>query len=232
MLLAMGVVLIVFAASYCSGWPIDLSISDTSILSLRVVVSTVFLIEGLLLIIAAIQWLRPFEIGADEQGVRWRQVTLGFGRRTVRVLWQDVREFVTFRASKDGKAGADIDEVFLLDATKYVIAWKITPKTPPDERVAQERFVRIANEHVLLRDITAALKNLLESPATRSYEYAVAVLSAAAPAHPDVRKALILPERASSRFLSGYLIVAAILLALLVAAGLLLQFGVIPAGTF
>ena len=180
----------------------------------------------------AAQWLRPFEVRADEQGIRWRQPTFGFGRRAVHVPWQDVRAFVTFRASKDGKSGGDQDEIFLLDATKYVVAWRITPKASPDERKAHEGFVRNVSGHVQLRDITASLKNLLQSPETRSYEYAVAVLSAATPAHPDVRKALILPEQTPSHFLRGYLIVAAILLALLVAAGLLLQSGLIPAGSF
>jgi hypothetical protein len=46
-----------------------------------------------------------------------------------------------------------------------------------------------------------------------------------------VRKVLTTPVR-ESHVLRGYLIVAAILLALLVAAGLLLQLGLIPAGTF
>jgi hypothetical protein len=230
MLLVMGVVLILFAASILGGWPVDLSFSDTSILNLRVVVFTVFLIESVWLIMVAVQLLRPFEITTEEQGVRWRQSILG--RRVVRVPWQDVRAFVTFRASKDGKTNADVDEIFLLDAAKYAIAWRITPKASPDERKANEGIVRNVNEHVQLRDITASLKNLLQSPETRSYEYAVAVLSAATPAHPNVRKALILPEQTPSRFLRGYLIVAAILLALLVLMGLLLQTGVIPAGSF
>src|SRR2546423_754871 len=94
----------------------------------------------------------------------------------------------------------------------------MTPKTPPDVRATHERLVRMVSERVQLRDITASLKNLLESPETRSYEYAIAVLSAAAPVHPDVRKALLLPERTPSRFLRGYPLVAAIMLALLVAA--------------
>jgi hypothetical protein len=89
----------------------------------------------------------------------------------------------------------------------------------------------MANEHVPLRDITASLKDLLESPETRSYEYAVTALSGPAPIPPAVRKVLTTPVR-ESRFLRGYLIVAAILLALLVAAGLLLQSGLIPAGSF
>ena len=230
--LVIGVVLILFAASIFGGWPVDLSFSDTSILNLRVVASTVFLIEGVWIVIVGSQWLRPFEVRADEQGVRWRQPTFGFGRRAVHAPWQDVRAFVTFRASKDGKSGGDQDEIFLLDATKYEVAWRITPKASPDERKAHEGFVRNVSGHVQLRDITASLKNLLQSPETRSYEYAVAVLSAATPAHPDVRKALILPEQTPSHFLRGYLIVAAILLALLVAAGLLLQSGIIPAGSF
>jgi hypothetical protein len=230
MLLVMGIVLIAFAASFFLGWPVDLSFSDASMLKLRIVASTVFLIEGIWLVIVAVQLLRPFEITTEGQGVRWRQST--FRRRPVRVQWPDVRAFVTFRASKDGKTDADVDEIFLLDATKYAVAWRITSKASPDQRKANEGIVRNVNEHIQLRDITASLKNLLESPETRSYEYAMTVLSAATPVHPDVWKALILPERTSSRFLSGYLIVAAVLLALLVAAGLLLQSGLIPIGTF
>ena len=175
MLLVMGVVLTLFAASILGGWPVDLSFSDTSILNLRVIASTVFLIEGVWLIIVAVQLLRPFEITTEEQGVRWRQST--FRRRTVRVPWQDVRAFVTFRASKDGKTGSDQDEIFLLDATKYVVAWRITPKSSQDERKANEGIVRNVSEHIQLRDITASLKELLESPETRSYEYSVAMLS-------------------------------------------------------
>jgi hypothetical protein len=229
-LLALGVVLIVFTASFFSGWPVDLSISDTSLLSLRIIASAVFLIEGVWLILVAVQLLRPLEITTDEQGVRWRQSILG--RRMARVPWQDARAFVTFRASKDGRPDADVDEIFLLDATKYAVAWRITHKASSDERKVNMDIVHNVNEHIQLRDITTSLKNLLESPETRSYEYAITVLSAATPVHPDVRKALILPERTVSRFLSGYLIVAAVLLALLVLVGLLLQFGVIPAGSF
>jgi hypothetical protein len=228
-LLVMGVVLILFAASIFWSWPVDLSFSDTWMLNFRIIASTVFLIEGMWIVIVGAQWLRPFEVVVDEQGVRWRQPTFGFGRRTVRVQWPDVRAFVTFRANRNGESGGDQDKIFLLDATKYVVVWRITPKTSPEERKAHEGFVRNMSEHVQLRDITASLKNLLESPETRSYEYAITVLSAATPAHPDVRKALILPERTPPYFLRGYLLVAAILLALLVAAGLLLQTGVIPA---
>ena len=231
-LLVIGVVLILFAASILGGWPVDLSFSDTSMFNLPIIASTVFLIEGVWSVIVGAQWLRPFEVGVDEQGIRWRQPTFGFGRHTVRAQWPDVRAFVTFRASKEGKASADQDEIFLLDATKQVVAWKMTPKTPPDVRATHKRFVRMVSERAHLRDITASLKNLLESPETRSYEYTVTVLSTAAPAHPEVRKALVLPEWTPSRFLRGYLFIAAILLALLVAAGLLLQFGIIPAGSF
>ena len=63
--LVMGVVLILFAASIFGGWPVDLSFSDTSILNLRVVASTVFLIEGVWIVIVGSQWLRPFEVRAD-----------------------------------------------------------------------------------------------------------------------------------------------------------------------
>jgi hypothetical protein len=230
MLLVMGIVLTVFAATFFLGWPVDVSFSDASILNLRIVASTVLLIEGIWLVIVAVQLLRPFEITTEGQGVRWRQST--FRRRLVRVQWPDVRAFVTFRASKDGKTDADVDEIFLLDATKYAVAWRITHKASPDEREAHEGFVRNMSGHIQLRDITTSLKNLVESPETRSYEYAVAVLSAAAPVHSDVRKALIFPERTPSRFLRGYLIVAAILLALLVVAGLLLKSGLVPAGSF
>jgi hypothetical protein len=232
MLLVMGIVLIVFAVSFFLGWPVDLSFSDTSQFNLRIIASTIFLLEGVWMVIVGVQWLRPFEVGADAKSVYWQQPPLGFKRRMVRVPWQDMRAFVTFRATKDGKTDADVDEIFLLDATKYAVAWRITPKASPDERKANEGIVRNVNEHIQLRDITASLKNLLESPETRSYEYAITVLSATTPAHPDVRKALILPEHTSARFLSGYLLVAAILLALLIAAGLLLQSGLIPAGTF
>ena len=142
-LLVIGVVLILFAASILGGWPVDLSFSDTSMFNLPIIASTVFLIEGVWIVIVGVQWLRPFEVRVDEQGIRWRQPTFGFGRRTVRAQWQDVRAFVTFRASKEGKASADQDEIFLLDATKQVVAWKMTPKTPPDVREAHERFVRM-----------------------------------------------------------------------------------------
>ena len=193
--LVIGVVLILFAASIFGGWPVDLSFSDTSIFNLRIVASTVFLIEGVWIVIVGSQWLRPFEVGADKQGVRWRQPTFGFGRHAVHVPWQDVRAFVTFRASKDGKSGSDQDEIFLLDATKYVVAWRITPKASPDERKAHEGFVRNVSGHVQLRDITASLKNLLQSPETRSYEYAVAVLSAATPRIPMCERHLFCLSR-------------------------------------
>jgi hypothetical protein len=181
-------------------------------------------------VMAAIPRLRSLTITGDGEGFHWQRPVFGFGHQKVQVSWQDVRAFVTFRTRQDGK-GADMDEVFLLETTAEALAWRITPKTPSRVRNAHERFVRMANEHVQLRDITASLKSLLEAPETRSYEYAVIALSGAAPVPPAVRKVLTTPVR-ESHFLRGYLIVAAILLALLVAAGLLLQSGLIPAGSF
>jgi hypothetical protein len=173
---------------------------------------------------------QAFSIVTDEQGVKWQRHAFVLGRRTVQASWQDVRAFVALKVTQSSKSGQTSD-VFLLDTTSEALAWRITPKTPPSVREAHERFVRMANEHVPLRDITASLQNLLESPETRSYEYAVTALSSPTPVPPSVRKVLTTPIR-KSHFLRGYLIVAAILLALLVAAGLLLQFGVIPAGSF
>ncbi len=167
---------------------------------------------------------------SDEQGVKWQLPTVLFGRHSVEAPWRNVQALVTFKATQDSKSG-ETSEVFLLDTTTEALTWRITPKTPASVREAHERFVRMANEHVQLRDITASLKNLLESPETRSYEYAVIALSGPAPVPPAVRTVLTTPVR-ESHFLRGYLIIAMILLALLVAAGLLLQFGVIPAGSF
>jgi hypothetical protein len=186
---------------------------------------------GALNLLIGFQWQRAFTIIAEEDGVEWPGPAIGgMSRHTIHALWEDVRAFVTFRASKDSKS-SDLDEIFLLDTGSEALAWRITPKTPASVREAHERFVRMANEHVQLRDITASLKNLLESPETRSYEYAVIALSGAAPVPPAVRKVLTTPVH-ESHFLRGYLIVAAILLALIVAAGILLQSGLIPAGTF
>jgi hypothetical protein len=190
----------------------------------------VLVIVGAIYLISAVQLLRPFSVTAEDQGFSWQRPAFGLGRSTVHASWRDARAFVTIKASKDGKSG-DVDEIFMLDTTTEALAWRITPKTPASVREAHERFVRMANEHVQLRDITASLKNLLESPETRSFEYAVTALSGPAPVPPAVRKVLTTPIR-ESHFLRGYLIVAAILLALLVAAGLLLQSGVIPAGSF
>ncbi len=193
------------------------------------VIASITLASGLLAIVISAFWLSRFTVTADEQGFRWqRPVFSGLGRRSVQAVWQDARTFVTFTMwqGDGGESG-----VFLLDTTTEALAWRITPKTPASVREAHERFVRMANEHVPLRDVTASLKNLLESPETRSYEYAVIALSGLAPVPPAVRKVLTTPVR-ESHFLRGYLIVAAILLALLVAAGLLLQSGMIPAGAF
>src|SRR5262249_40546040 len=96
----------------------------------------------------------------------------------------------------------------------------------PSMREAHKRFVRIANDHVPLRDITASLRNLLKSPETRSYEYAIAMLSDPTPVPPPVRTAMVLPVR-QPRSQNAYPIVAAILLTLSVVAGLPLQTGVI-----
>jgi hypothetical protein len=181
-------------------------------------------------VIVAVSRLRSLTIIGDKNGLRWRRPVFGFRHRKAQAPWPDARSFLTFRARKDAKS-ADMDEIFLLDTTTEALAWRITPKTPVNVREAHERFVRMANEHVQLRDITASLKNLLESPETRSYEYAVAALSGPVPVPPAVRKVLTIPVR-ESHFLRGYLIVAAILLALLVAVGLLLQSGLIPAGSF
>jgi hypothetical protein len=189
-----------------------------------------FAVASVLYILIGLQWSRAFTVVANEDGIRWQQPAFMIGQRTVHAPWRDARAFVTFRASKDGRSG-DVDVVLLLDTTTEALAWRITPKTPASVREAHERFVRMANEHVQLRDITASLRNLLESPETRSYEYAVTALSGPAPVPPAVRKVLTTPVR-ESHFLRGYLIVAAILLALLVAAGLLLQSGLIPAGSF
>jgi hypothetical protein len=188
------------------------------------------LILGLVSVARAVPRLRSFTITSDQQGFRWQPRAFWLRLGTVKASWQDARAFITFEASKDGKS-ADVDEIFLLDTANEALAWRITPKTPPNVRTAHERFVRVANEHVPLRDITASLKDLLASPETRSYEYAVTALSSPAPVPPAVRKVLTTPVR-ESHFLRGYLIVAAVLLALLVAAGLLLQSGLIPAGTF
>jgi hypothetical protein len=189
-----------------------------------------FAVAGLLYILIWFQWSRAFTAVANEDGVSWRQPAFRVGWRRIQGPWREVRALVTFRARRDGKS-ADIDEVFLLDTTTEALAWRITPKTPASVRAAHEQFVRMANEHVQLRDITTSLKNLLESPETRSYEYAVIALSGPAPVPPAVRKVLTMPVR-ESHFLRGYLIVAAILLALLVAAGLVLQSGLVPAGAF
>jgi hypothetical protein len=228
MLVVMGVVIVPLVALYFSGWPRNLSTFDGLSRVLWITISAVILIEGAWLIIVGIQWLRPFKIAADDQGIHWRQPALGLGWRTARAPWKDARAFVAFRASKDGKSGADMDEIFLLDATKYVVTWKITPRTPPDVRATHERFAQVVSARVQLRDITASLNKLLESPETRSYEYAISVLSDPGPILPDVRKTLFPPERMTSYFRRGYLIAAAILLTLLAVAGLLLQTGVIP----
>lgn len=185
------------------------------------------LLLGLVSVARAVPRLRPFTITSDELSFHWQRRAFWLGRGTVKASWQDVRAFATF-TMRQGDGGKS--EVFLLDTTSEALAWQITPKTPASVREAHERFVRMANEHVPLRDITASLKNLLESPETRSYEYAVTALSGSAPVPPAVRKVLTTPVR-ESHFLRGYLIVAAILLALLVAAGLLLQSGIIPAGS-
>jgi hypothetical protein len=192
--------------------------------------SAAALIVGLFALARVFPWLRSFTISSDEQEFRWPLPAFGPWRRRVQTSWQDTQAFVTFRASKDGKNSA-ADEVFLLDTTAEALAWRITPRTPASVREAHERFVRMANQHAPLRDITASLKDLLDSPETRSYEYAVTALSGSAPVPPAVRKVLTTPVR-ESHFLHGYLIVAAILLALLVTTGLLLQFGLIPAGSF
>jgi hypothetical protein len=168
-------------------------------------------------------------VTGDEKGFHWQQLAFSrLGRRSAQGLWQDVRAFVTFtmRQGDGGDAG-----IFLLDMTNEALAWRITPKTPANVREAHERFVRLANEHAPLRDITASLKNLLESPETRSYEYAITALSGPVPVPPAVRKILTTPVRVS-HFLRGYLIVATILLALLVAAALLMQSGLIPPNAF
>jgi len=189
------------------------------------------LFAGALNLITGFQWQRAFTILADEDGVEWPRFAVGgLSRHMAHASWKDARAFVTLKANKDSKS-SDVDEIFLLDTTTEALAWRITPKTPTNMREAHERFIRMANEHVPLRDITASLKDLLESPETRSYEYALTALSGPAPVPPAVRKVLITPIR-ESHFLRGYLIVAATLLALLVAAGLLLQSGLIPAGTF
>jgi len=187
------------------------------------------LVVGTLAIVIAAFWLSTFTATADEQGLRWqRPVFRGLGRHSVEALWQDARAFVTFTMCQGDGGESD---VFLFDTTTEALAWRITPKSPASVREAHERFVRMANEHVTLRDITASLKDLLASPETRSFEYAMTALSGPAPVPPAVRKVLTTPVR-ESHFLRGYLIVAAILLALLGAAGLLLQSGLIPAGTF
>jgi hypothetical protein len=187
------------------------------------------LVLGILAIAIAAFWLSKFTATASEQGFHWQRPAFsGLGRRSAHASWQDVQAFVTF-TMRQGDGGESA--VFLLDTATEALAWRITAKTPASVREAHERFVRMANEHVQLRDITASLKNLLESPETRSYEYAVTALSGPAPVPPAVRKVLTTPVR-ESHFLRGYLIVAAILLALLVAAGLLLQSGLIPAGSF
>jgi hypothetical protein len=203
---------------------------DTFDLSLFVAAIGTLIIGGALLLPASFQMLRAFTITADEQSFRWKQPAFRLGRRSVQRPWRDAHAFVTFRVAPHDES-MDVDEAFLLDTTTEALAWRITPKTPASVREAHERFVRMANEHVQLRDITASLKNLLEAPETRSFEYAVIALSGKALVPPAVRKVLTTPVR-ESHFLRGYLIVAAILLALLVAAGLLLQFGVIPAGSF
>jgi hypothetical protein len=199
---------------------------DSTLRTILTACGALLLIEGLYISVLGFQGLRPIEMSADEQGVQWQEPTLWFARRNLRAPWQDVRAFTTFRASKDGKL-ADVDEIYLLESEKHAVAWKITPKTPPSIRETHERFVRMANEHMQLRDITAALRNLLESPETRSYEYAIAMLSDPTPIPPSVRAALI-PQARQSRVQSVYLIVSMVLLTLLVAAGLLLQTGVIP----
>jgi hypothetical protein len=187
------------------------------------------LVLGMLAIATAAFWLSTFTVTGDEKGFHWQQLAFSrLGRRSAQGLWQDVRAFVTFtmRQGDGGDAG-----IFLLDMTNEALAWRITPKTPANVREAHERFVRLANEHAPLRDITASLKNLLESPETRSYEYAVTALSGPVPVPPAVRKILTTPVRVS-HFLRGYLIVATILLALLVAAALLMQSGLIPPNAF
>jgi hypothetical protein len=224
-----GVVLsfILVLVAILMGWPPGSSIFALSLGYLWLVAFGAFLIEALGAMIISIQWLRPFEIIADMQGVTWREPALRFARRTVRAPWQDVRAFVTFQASKNRKPAADVDQIYLFETEKHAVAWKITPKTPSSMQEAHERFVRMANEHVPLRDITASLNRLLESPETRSYEYAIAVLSDPTPVPSSVRVALF-PQTREPRFQQMYLIVSMILLTLLVVAGLLLQTGVIP----
>jgi hypothetical protein len=186
------------------------------------------LIEGAYVTLLAFQSSRPFEISADAQGIRWQRPSGGPKRHVTRAPWKDVRALVTFHVSTVGKTGANIDEIYLLDTTKYAVAWKVTPKASTSLRETHEQFVRMVNEHAQLRDITTALKNLLESPETRSYEYAVAVLSSPESVPPSVRAAL-LPRLREPRFQQVYPVVAAILLTLLIVMGLLLQTGVIPA---
>jgi hypothetical protein len=218
-----GIALLVFSPRWLGAF-------DTFSLGLFVAAVGTLVIGGTLLLLWSFQILRAFSITANEQGFRWKQPAFGLGRRSVQAAWQDVRAFITFRVIPHDES-ADTDQAFVLDTTTEALAWRITPKTPASVREAHERFVRMANEHVPLRDITASLKNLLESPETRSYEYAVTALSGAAPIPPAVRKVLTTPVR-ESHFLRGYLIVAAILLTLLIVAGLLLQSGLIPAGSF
>jgi len=222
----LGLILILLAIFI--GWPFGSSTFASSLGILWLVAFGAFFIEGVGAMIIALHWLRPFEITANAQGMTWREPALRFTRQTVRAPWQDARAFVTFRASSGGGTGADMDHIYLFETEKHAVAWKITPKTSPGMREAHERFVRLAGEHIQLRDITASLRNLLESPDTRSYEYAITVLSNRAPVPPTVRAALLAQVR-TPRFQQVHPIVSAVLLTLLVVAGLLLQTGVIPA---
>jgi hypothetical protein len=204
--------------------------SDSAISILYDGLGVLFLLLSAFFLITAFKTLRTFTITANEQDIRLSHSSSGVGSQPPQVGWSDARGFVTFRVNSNQKK-ADTDTYYLLDTTSAALAWRITPKTPASVREAHERFVRMANEHVPLRDITASLKGLLESPETRSYEYAVIALSGPAPVPPAVRNVLTTPVR-ESHFLRGYLSIAAMLLALLVAAGLLLQAGVIPASAF
>jgi hypothetical protein len=200
---------------------------DNIIVGIYIALVGFFIIFGLLYLVIGFQWQRAFAIVATQERFEWPVLAFrGLARRLVHAPWRDARAFITFKVRRDSKS-PDMGEVFLLDTTTEALTWRITPKTPASVREAHERFVHMANEHIQLRDITVSLKNLLEVPETRSFEYAVTALSGPAPVPPAVRKVLTTPVR-ESHFLRVYLIVAAIMLALLVAAGLLLQSGIIP----
>jgi hypothetical protein len=118
-------------------------------------ITLLFLLPGLVLLSNA-RRERIVRIQLDGPGLSWRQ-----GQRTRHANWQELQAFTTVHYQKKHYDKTRHD-VFLLDASRAVVAWELTAKSSEAERSAYRYLCDqiAAHTSLRLRDLTEPIEKL------------------------------------------------------------------------